>query len=406
MTLYMAANRNEDGYDITSQNYFSELGLHLGEDIVPATRQSFCTARKKLHWTAFEYLLRLANQDYTPALTLLRYKGHVTRAIDGTRLTLPRSEDLLAHFELPKSKAGFGHYPAAMLVTAVNVFTGQPSRAMVDKHTSSERVLLRKLMENFEVGDLSLLDRGFGGAQTFLEFDKQGQYFVCRMKTYGDKIAIYIQDFLCSRKKQKSVKLEFIDACTGEKVHLRIRLIRGGRDSEGKPIVFATNLKDRNTYSRASILKLYRERWSVETMYGRIKNLLKVEKFHARSYNGVMQELYANLLFIALTALIVTEAGLTLGLDRETTVPSFKNATAVIKRHLFSVIDTGITKKQSNQIAARMIEEVSRVLWKKQPGRSYPRVSRQPIKSWNLAKNKKLADYASSESSRLRRSGT
>jgi hypothetical protein len=393
----MAAHRNGDGYAISSQNYFSELSRFVGETVEPASHQAISKARSNLDWQAFRHLLSQANQDSELTGERYRYRGHIARAIDGSQLTLSYSEEILEYFEQRTSTAGIGHYPGALLVTALNVFTGQAKAARVVNHTCSERDQLRSMIElDFAPGDLSLLDRGFGGDQVFLCFDDHGQFYLCRMRASGDRNARYVQDFLKSRKKDMLIRQTVVREDTGETVEIRIRLIRGPKDSEGKRIVLATNFIDQKTYSRRSLLKLYRFRWTVETMYGRVKNLLKLEAFHAKSVNGIMQEVFANLLVMSLTALVALGAAADLKLDPDIAVPSFKNAQAVVKRHLFEAIDMNprrLTKRKSRDLAKQLIEEASRVIWKKQPGRNYPRVSMQPIKVWNLAKNKKLKDY-------------
>jgi hypothetical protein len=74
-------------------------------------------------------------------------------------------------------------------------------------------------------------------------------------------------------------------------------------------------------------------------------------------------------------------------LDRNKKVPSFKAAIEVIRRHLGDIIGRNpITTETQNKITIQMIEEASRVLWKKQPGRSFIRVSKQPIDKWSRSK--------------------
>lgn len=116
-----------------------------------------------------------------------------------------------------------------------------------------------------------------------------------------------------------------------------------------------------------------------------------------------MQEIFAHLLVLSLTALIATSAAKKLGLDREVEVPSFKAALAVVRRHLLDGICASPSPKKAREIAAKMIEQAERVLWKKQPGRCHPRVSKQPIKVWNLAKTKKLAQFKARERARAQR---
>ena len=138
-------------------------------------------------------------------------------------------------------------------------------------------------------------------------------------------------------------------------------------------------------------------------MYGRVKNLLKLEDFHAKSVNGVMREIFANLLVMSIdrdrrTGRLRVE----LKLDPEVAaVPSFKNAQAVVKRHLIEAINAGARLTEQKSKRSRQADGRRGVsgVWKKQPGRCYPRVLKQPIKSWNLAKNKKLKDFANAQSS-------
>jgi len=399
----MSADRNGNGYDISSQNYFRGLSGHLSEQIDPARRQSVSEARSKLQWQAFEYLLSRANLEEKSLPSWLKFKGHVTRAIDGTSFFTPRTDDLLLHFSPRNTSAEEGetHYPYGLCVAAINVFTAQPVGAIIDDYRISERKLLKRLIDSFKPGDLALLDRGLGGAQVYLDFHEHKQFFVHRAKTTGDRVAAYVQKFLDSDRKQKKTEIVVVAPDSGAKITLELRLIRGPDDSEGKPIVFVTNLLDRKRYPRHEILGLYRKRWSVETLYGRAKKLLCLEKFHARTYNGVMQEIFANLLILSLTAMAVTAVVDEDDVDAEITLPSFKNAVQSVRRHLFSVVDHRIEGVRPKKVMVLILAEVRAVMYPIRPDRSYPRVSKQPIKSWNLKKSAKLRAFSEQQKSGL-----
>jgi hypothetical protein len=395
LILSFAATRNANGYDISSQNYFLELSAHLEKEIEPARRQSVSEARSKLKWQAFEYLLAAANLETQRLPAWLLFKGHATRAIDGTSFFTPRTDELLEYFSPRNTRADEGetHYPYGLMVSAINVYTGQPVRAIVDDYRASERKLLKAMIGGFNTGDLSLLDRGLGGAQVYLEYHRHEQFFIHRAKTTGDRVAGYIQEFLASGKKQRRIEITVKDEENGEDVVLCLRLLLGPNDSEGKPIVFVTNLLDKKKYRRAEILALYRKRWSVETHYGRVKNLLNLERFHARTYNGIMQEIFANLLILSLTSIAVTAVIDKDEIDIEVELPSFKNASEVVRRHLLSVVDHRIVGTRPKQLVKQVIAEVRAIIYPIRPGRSFPRVSKQPIKSWNLKKSAKLKAF-------------
>ena len=391
----MSAARNGNGYDISSQNYFRELSQLLGEPIDPVRHQSVSEARAKIRWQAFEFLLGQANLESSRLSSEFKFKGHITRAIDGTSFFTQRTDDLLEHFSLrnTSSEEGETHYPYALCLTAINVFTAQPTHAVVDNYRKSERSLLRAMISQFGPGDISLLDRGLGGAQVYLEFQERGQFFIHRTKTTGDRVAGYIEMFLSSGEKERKIQIPVKDEETGEEVSVVLRLVLGPVDSEGKPIVFVTNLICKTRYRRKEIMAMYEKRWSVETLYDRVKNLLCLEKFHARTYNGVMQEIFACLLVLSLTALAVTAVVKEDGTHVERELPSFKNATESIRRNLFSIIDGGITEITPKQLMRILLKEVRSVMYPVRPGRSYPRVSMQPIQSWNLKKSAKTKAF-------------
>ena len=394
----MTLNRNGNGYDISSQNYFRDLSAQVKEQIHPVRHQSVSEARSKLGWKAFEDLLGEANLEAVGLAKDLKFKGHPVRAIDGTTFYTPRTDDLLQHFSPRHTRAGETHYPYGLCVTAVNVFTGQPVAAVVGDYKKSERELLGQLLPRFTPGDLSLLDRGLGGSAVYFDYQEQGQFFLHRTKTTGDRVATYVQEFLASGRKQKKVRLTLKDKASGKERSMKLRLILGPIDSEGKPIVFVTNLVDKKHYRRSEIIDLYQKRWTCETLFGRVKTLLQLEKFHAQTYNGVMQEIFANLLCLSLAAAAVTAVVEEDEMDSEIELPNFKNATEVVRRNLFAIIDQKIKNQKPKFVTAHILDEVRALKYKIRPGRSFPRVSKQPIKSWNLKKSAKIRAFEEKKS--------
>jgi hypothetical protein len=382
----MVADGNRNGLAIAGQEFCARREIDVAE---AARKQTLSDARQKVRWQGFEYLLHEARRDDLEE----PWKGHRVRIVDGTRFYTPNTAELREHFDIPNSKAGKGFYPQAWLVTLLNSTTAQPVAGVVGSHRESERDLMLGLLPQCQSGDLLLLDRGLGGARVYLKCYQNGIDMLHRLKTSGDRVPLYVQDFLATKKKSKLYGVPVIDD-DGEEILIWIRLVRGPKDSEGKRIVFATTLLDEDEYSAKSIRELYRRRWAVETAYGRIKGHLALEKIRAKSFNGVMQEVFANLLVLSLAAIIDNEASKSLKLDREKHVPNFKSVLQVVRRHLAVIAAIEKLSQTEARVAAeKMIHEAGQIIWKKQPGRSFPRVSKQPIKSHNLCKTKKLAAF-------------
>lgn len=178
--LFQALERNLNGYEITSQNYFSQFNCIESA----AARSSFCEARSKINWQAFAYLLTQLNQESTSKLSHLKWRGHNVKAIDGTFLTLPATDEVLK--EYPRRKKVKAHYPNGLLVTAMNVFTGQPVCAVFSNDAGSERASLNKLLNKFETNDVLLLDRGYEGLEHFDNIARRNLFFIARIRSTGE----------------------------------------------------------------------------------------------------------------------------------------------------------------------------------------------------------------------------
>jgi len=159
--------------------------------------------------------------------------------------------------------------------------------------------------------------------------------------------------------------------------------------------VFVTHLIAKEKYPRKEIIERYQKRWTCETLFNRVKNLLKLESFHAKTYNGVMQEIFANLLNLSLAAAAVNTVIQEDKMDPTIEKTNFKNATEVVKRHLQKIIDQTSSKQKPSEVRDQILREVRAVKYKTRPNRSHPRVSMQPNQGWNLkrpAKRKTLLE--------------
>jgi hypothetical protein len=364
LILSFSSQRNRNGYDISSRQYFGLLKSFGRKLPTPPGRSSITEARHKLRWEAFEHLLNRLNEVAPRA----EWKGHRVFGVDGSRICLPHTPEILAKFPLNIKT----HYPKGLLVTATDVLTGVVKAATLDHEYASERELLLRLCDALEPGDLALLDRGFEGADTWSALEKRGLKFICRARAAGN-MSIPIKRFLNSRTRERVCELEDTSGA-----RFKVRLIRLPRDRKGHPIVLVTNLIEEK-YRRREISKIYMHRWRVETAYYRVKELMALEKFHAKTLNGVLQEIWANLFVLSLTS------GLTYLANQakqywELKVANFKNALEVVAMNIHYFISNRHSKSRRwSRLIRGHIEAVTIV---RQPRRKNPRISKQPGTSW------------------------
>lgn len=366
--LQLASSRNADGYEITSQNYFSKFGRSPG-----VARSSLSEAREKLDWQAFRFLLDELNSSQ---LSLKLWKGHRVFAADGTCINLPHTLEMIESFPLDQDERCRAHYPKGLLLTLIDVLSGIPFGAELGHYrTDSERGLLTNAIARIPRGSVLLLDRGFDGLKVFKRLADEDLYFIARVRSrLYERLAIPVQNFI------RSGKLEAVVNFTNEKhLSMRLRLLRYGTDNEGVPIILVTNLLCRKAYSRCEIYKCYKRRWKIETFYLRMKRLISLENFHSKSVNGIKQEIWAALFVLGLTALLVAQALAKARMHSDEAEPNFKGALAIINAHLQLFISTRTRRKRWLRW---LCDEIARSKCFKQPGRKNPRIARRPQTSW------------------------
>jgi hypothetical protein len=365
--MFMCCAGNRDGYDIVSERFFTS---HK-----PLGRSAICKARQKLYWQAFEWLLRKLNCE--AQFNDLKWHGHFVRAIDGTRLTLPHSKEIMDKFNCCRTGQGdrIEHYPKARLVTAVNVYTHQVTQALLDPYQNSERTQVLELIKSLPTKDILLLDRGLAGSKLWAAIANQRKFFVARLP-----ISEY-REILANRllKTRKTEMILTLKAKTedGQSHNLRVRLLRSPKRKDGSCLVLITNLLNSKKYQRKELLSLYKQRWEAEKVFLRIKQIFGVEHFHSRKLNGILQEIHAALASLSWIASWVLRASHKLGRRAKFKI-NFKAATQRLAAILPQRIDSNDRRSYQRELEVKLCKQVCCI----QAGRSYPRISQQPENRW------------------------
>jgi len=354
-------------------NYFKHLARD--HEFARLNRSSYCEARDKLSWEGIAYLLErasLENHNVEPE----RWRGHRVRAVDGSCLQLPRSDEILSKF--PTRSGGFGetYYPYAYLFVAADIFTSQVVHTMIGNKFSSERENLQELLNGFGRGDIAILDRGLDGKNVWKAFEDHGQKYLGRLRARG----------ISRLKFNPRLKDQIVEVQLESEEIMKIRVVRGPKFKTGNHLFLATNLLDCKRYDRKGLLDLYKKRQAVEDVFLNLKNTLHAKNIRSKKINGVLQEIYAAL---TMTSII---AGLRYLFEKKTRDRriSFK----AICWHIETAFEVLLEPKPSKQLS-RLFKDIAKFNHLRQPGRSFPRYSRQPEPKWiNEKRRPKRTCYA------------
>jgi hypothetical protein len=367
--LHKSAAPSGRGYQLIYADYFAHL--ERSDRMRRLSRSSFCEARDKLSWEAFALLLDRANLECKSNFKPPTWREHRVRAVDGSCIQLPRSEEILTKF--PTRSGGFGdsYYPYSNLVVAADVFTCQTTHSLVGNKYSSERDQLRDLLKTFGKGDIAILDRGFDGKNVWKAFDDLQQHYLGRLRVRGSGGFKFNQNL---REQVVEVTVE-----TGEIV--KIRIVRGPRFRTGNHLFLATNLMDTKRYDRRSLLELYAKRQAVEDVFLHLKNTLHAKNIRSKKLNGVLQEIYAAL---TMTSIVAGIRYLFEQNQRHKRI-SFK----ALAWRLETAIEILLIPLTPNKLS-RLFSGILDFNHFRQPGRSSPRWSEQPMPKWIVERQKKV----------------
>jgi hypothetical protein len=140
----------------------------------------------------------------------------------------------------------------------------------------------KDIVKNLEPNSLSLYDRLYLSRPMITAHRDAGSFFLMRAKRNAFK---QVEAYYHS-KRQKPVKITIAG--------LVIRLFKAINPKTGKKDVFATNLPWRWLHA-GLIQRLYQLRWEIENSFRDLVRTLRIEQWHSKSLNGILQELYATL---------------------------------------------------------------------------------------------------------------
>ena len=282
--VQLVASTNGNGYSIALNRVFR---IHRNER--PPTKSAFCKVRGKISWQYFAELcenLLTEFKEHRPT-----FEGMRVYAIDGFMATIPKSQDINDNgfFGRWVSSWRRSYYPKAFIVHCYDVLSGV-TRAVTFNPTLNENYDAYNIIKGLEAYCLVLYDRLYFSQRLVKIHDMAQNFFIARCKTKSNKIA---KKLLLSKKKVTHTIIG------GRRVYF----VKIKNAKTGEYAVFATNLA-KALVTRTIVLNLYRLRWEVENSFREWVETARMEQWHSKTLNGVLQEFYVLLWFINLTKII------------------------------------------------------------------------------------------------------
>ena len=232
------------------------------------------------------------------------WRGLLVCAIDGTIVTLPDSAANLGRFAKGGGNHGGTGYPQARLLALVACGTRTIIDAVFGPTASGETTYAPDLLGSLRPGMMVLLDRNFAAAKLITAIARTEADVLVRVKN-GRKLPAlhrYRDGSYLSRLGTTQVRV--IEA------QITIDTSAGRRTGIYR---LATTLLDHRAYPAAELIRLYHERWEIETAYLELKStMLGGRVLRARTPAGIDQEIYALLVTYQILRTAIADATATM----------------------------------------------------------------------------------------------
>lgn len=372
----MVADGNRRGYQRLLEAFWDEArmqGLPLPSE-QPVAASSFCTARDKITPALLKDILQevASSQLGCDAVAEHRWNGRKVFGVDGAKLNLQRSPDLVAGFGVPSG----GHCPQALLSVLFDLGAKMPLDLEVSPCGTSERDHLSLMMPSLEAGDILVMDRGYPSHEVFQELHAQGVDFLARVPSSHSFRAV--DQLAASGRCDEVFGFEPPDDAPEfwETLELRVVRINGG---DGEGMFFVTSLP-RAEFERGQIAELYHWRWRIEEFFKLVEgDYIGQGQFRSKSVSGIVQEVYALVLFLAIARLCISAAARANRCDPNSL--SQKAAILAFAAYLTRLLLPNDFDSVLPELHA-LLERIARAREKPRPGRHFPRRSFKPTRRW------------------------
>lgn len=351
-----------------------DLGLALPDAQAPfVTKSAAAQARQRLgaeplQWLFQRSALAWCEQDRRAYV----YKGLQLFAMDGTTLRTHDTQDNREHFGA-QNYAGdtVAGYPQVRGVTLTALPTHLIRNAAFGPYSTNEMVYAKELVAHIPADSLTVFDKGFLSAEILctLTAGADNRHFLIPAKANtkwevleGDELDAIVRMRVSPQARAKCPALpEYWDARA-------ITVV----DQQARKRVLLTSLRDRRRYRPADMAACYARRWSIETSYRELKQVMLGNAFTLRSktVEGVYQEIWGTLTAYNLIRLEIAKAAL--AVKCEPSEVSFIRAFHLIQ---FELHWAAVTRSYGKLPASmkHLRERLVSLLNEERPGRQFDR---------------------------------
>jgi hypothetical protein len=270
--------------------------------VIPApTASGLAQARRRVGPAPLRWLFEmLRGPAALPGQAGTWWRGLLVCAIDGTILTVPDSAAVRLRYAKQAGNHGGTGYPQLRLLALVACGTRALIDAVFGPTTIGETTYAPRLLGSLKAGMIVLADRNFAAQDLLAQVAATGAHLLVRCKNARRMPVLARYRDGSHLSALGALRVRVVDA------EITIATPAGRRSGRYR---LATTLLDPVEYPAAELVRLYHERWEIETTYLELKSsMLAGRVLRARTPAGIEQEVYALLVTYQLLRTAIADA--------------------------------------------------------------------------------------------------
>lgn len=309
-----------------------------------------------------------------------------TFLIDGTQFQLPHTQAILRRFALPKNQCGRGYWPKMVAAFAIDLASGIPLRpaigALTGRYALNETTLIRDVFARLVRHSIVIGDRAYGILSVLFWARHYGHDAIVRLteqrtrKILGNLPKRFTDTGIVWEPSRHDLKANStIPADTkipGRLLVVRPAARRGYRTSKTPLYLFTTIMNP----PADEILRLYLQRWNIETDFRSIKQAFGMECLSSKTPDMLEKEI-----LFGIGAYALVRALMYLAAERRGLAPrkfSFAASLALVRAYLFMFASPQFTEEFKETLALQLLDALATCLLQRRrsPRPPEPRIVR------------------------------
>jgi hypothetical protein len=294
---------------------FAELGYRQvwhrllagldGLDLPAVTSAALSQARRRLGAAPMRALFDLLRGPAATTAGQVRWRGLLVCAIDGTIMSVADSPANLTTLvkQTGGRHCGGGAFPTLRLLSVLACGTRSVIDAVFGPASTGEVRYAAELAARLDAGLLILADRNFAAGYLLTAIADRGSHLLVRVRTGTNAPRLPVL-----RRLHDGSYQSLFGGRTVRVVEAEITISTSAGTATGAYRLITTLLDPRH-HPGADLIRLYHERWEIETAYLELKSsILAGRVLRARTPTGVDQEVHALLITYQILRTAMTDA--------------------------------------------------------------------------------------------------